>query len=69
MMHRSSRRAARRTLSLTPLLLPLSWWLAAGLACAAAVGDQVELRATHPSGVPFRQPPATPRRFRGSRPA
>jgi hypothetical protein len=37
----------------TSLLVTLSVWLAASLAFAAAIGDQVELTATHRAGVPF----------------
>ena len=49
------RRAARWTSSLTALLLTLSLSIAPDRAFAAAAGDQVELRATHPAlrGVGF----------------
>jgi hypothetical protein len=51
------RRAARCTSSLTRLLVILSLFFAAGITFAAAVGDQVELKATHQAGVPFHQEP------------
>ena len=35
----------------------LSLFFAAGITFAAAVGDQVELKATHQSGIPFHQQP------------
>lgn len=57
MIHRSIRRAVRCALSLTALLCTLSLLLATGIAFAAAVGDQVELNATHPAGVPFHNAP------------
>lgn len=55
MRHRSIRRAARCTSSLTALLVILSLFLAASIAIAATVGDQVELKATHQAGVPLHQ--------------
>jgi micrococcal nuclease len=57
MIHLSSCRAARFTSSLTPLLLTISLLLAASIAFAAAVGDQVELKATHQAGVPLHKQP------------
>jgi hypothetical protein len=48
MIHLAIRYAARSTSSLT-LLLSLSLFFAASLAFAATVGDQVELKATHPA--------------------
>jgi hypothetical protein len=51
------RRAARCTSSLTRLLVILSLFFAAGITFAAAVGDQVELKATHQAGVPFHKAP------------
>jgi micrococcal nuclease len=57
MRHRSIRRATRCTSSLTALLVILSLFLAASIAIAATVGDQVELKATHQTGVPLHQEP------------
>ena len=51
------RRAARCTSSLTLLLVILSLFFAAGITFAAAVGDQVDLKATHQAGVPFHKAP------------
>src|SRR5215216_6922629 len=51
------RRAARCTSSLTLLLVILSLFFAAGITFAAAVGDQVELKATHQAGIPLHQEP------------
>jgi hypothetical protein len=49
--------AARRTSIVAPLLLTVSLLGAVSLTFAAAVGDQVELTATHPAGVPFHNAP------------
>jgi micrococcal nuclease len=57
MRQRSIRRAVRCTLFFTPLFLTLSLCFAANNALAAAIGDQVELKATHQAGVPFHQEP------------
>jgi endonuclease YncB( thermonuclease family) len=57
MRQRSIRRAVRCTSFFTPLFLTLSLCFAANNAFAAAVGDQVELKATHQAGVPFHQEP------------
>ena len=57
MTHLTIRRAARRIPLRTPLLLALILSLVAGLAFAATIGDQVELKATQPSGVPFHNAP------------
>jgi hypothetical protein len=57
MIHRTIRRVALRIPLRTPLLLALLWSLIAGLAFAAVVGDQVELKATHQAGVPFHKTP------------
>jgi hypothetical protein len=57
MIHLFVRRAARCTSSLTPLLIILSLFLAACIAIAATVGDQVELKATHQAGIPLHQEP------------
>jgi len=57
MIHCCIRHAARRTSSNTPLLVTLSLFLAAGLAFAAALGDHVQLKATHQAGIPFHQEP------------
>jgi hypothetical protein len=43
--------------TLKPLLCTLSVFLAASMALAAAIGDQVELKATHRAGIPFHQEP------------
>jgi hypothetical protein len=56
MIHRSIDRAARCTSSLI-LLFSLSLFFATGIAFAAAIGDQVELKATHQAGVPFHNVP------------
>jgi hypothetical protein len=56
MIHLSSRRAASFTPSFTLLLVTLSVFLAVSIAFAA-VGDQVELKATHQAGVPFHNAP------------
>jgi hypothetical protein len=55
--------AVRYTASLTRLLLTVSLCCAAGLTCAAAVGDQVELNATHPAGVPLHHAPGGTQTF------
>jgi hypothetical protein len=57
MIHLTIRRVAFRIPLRTPLLLALILSLVAGLALAAAIGDQVELKATHQAGVPFHQAP------------
>jgi hypothetical protein len=57
MIHLAIRRAACCTLSLTPLLVILGLFLTAGMAFAAAVGDQVELKARNRAGVPLHQEP------------
>jgi hypothetical protein len=57
MMPLAVRRAARGTSPFTALLLTLSLSIAPDSAFAAAVGDQVELRATHPAGVPLHSAP------------
>ena len=49
--------AARCTAFVAPLLWAVSLLGALSVAFAAAVGDQVELQATHPSGVPLHQAP------------
>jgi hypothetical protein len=58
MIHLFVRRAARCTSSLTPLLIILSLFLAACIAIAATVGDQVELKATHQAGILSTKNPA-----------
>jgi Bacterial SH3 domain len=45
------------------LLLTLGLCIASDLALAAAVGDRVELRATHPAGVPLHSAPGGSQRF------
>jgi endonuclease YncB( thermonuclease family) len=50
-------RAARNIPVLTPLLMTLALLFTVGLALAAAIGDQVELKATHLAGVPLHQEP------------
>jgi len=50
-------RAVRNRPVLTPLLVILSLLFTAGMAFAAAIGDHVELTATHQSGIPFHQQP------------
>jgi hypothetical protein len=57
MRHRWIRRAIRCALSLTAFFLTLSFFYDAGMAFAAAIGDQVELKATHQAGVPFHNAP------------
>src|SRR5215475_7700903 len=51
------RHAGRPMHGLAPLLVTLSVFLAASIAFAAAVGDQVELMAMHQAGIPFHQEP------------
>jgi len=62
MTHHVIHRAARCTSFSTLLLVILSLLLAAGLAFAA-VGDQVELKATHKAGVPFHNTPGGSQQF------
>jgi hypothetical protein len=57
MIYRSNHRASRCASSRNPLLLILNLLLAAGIAFAAAIGDQLELHATHQAGVPLHQEP------------
>ena len=57
MMHLTIRSVAFRIPLRTPLLLALILSLVAGLAFAAAIGDQVELKAMHQAGVPFHNAP------------
>ena len=57
MMYPLHHRAARCTSSLTLLLVILSLFFAAGITFAAAIGDQVELNATHQAGIPLHQEP------------
>jgi hypothetical protein len=45
--------ATSHTSFVAPLLWTMSLFSATGTTFAAAVGDQVELRSTHPAGVPF----------------
>jgi Bacterial SH3 domain len=63
MRQRSIRRAVRCTSFFTPLFLTLSLWFAANNALAAAIGDQVELKATHQAGVPFHNAPGGTKEF------
>jgi hypothetical protein len=49
MMHRSIRRATRCTSFFIPLSLTLSLCFTTAMTFAAAIGDQVELNATHPA--------------------
>jgi endonuclease YncB( thermonuclease family) len=57
MMYPLHHRAARNIPVLTPLLLTLALLFTAGMAFAAAIGDQVELHATHQAGIPLHQEP------------
>jgi hypothetical protein len=57
MTHCSSRRAVHHPSRVTPLLCLLILLFSAGITCAATVGDQVELRATQRSSVPFHRAP------------
>jgi hypothetical protein len=57
MRPRVIRSAARGTAFVASLLWTMSLFGAVSLAFAAAVGDQVELKATHPAGVPFHNAP------------
>jgi hypothetical protein len=66
MRQRSIRRAVRCTSFFTPLFLTLSLCFAANNALAATVCDQVELKATQPSGVPFHNAPGGTQSFSGS---
>ena len=63
MMHLAIRRAIRCPSCITLLLLTLSLCFTAGSAFAAAIGDQVELNATHPAGVPFHSAPGGTPKF------
>jgi endonuclease YncB( thermonuclease family) len=57
MMYPLHHRAARNIPVLTPLLLTLALLFTAGIALAAAIGDPVELHATHQAGIPLHQEP------------
>jgi hypothetical protein len=57
MMYPSIHHAARRILLCIPLFVAFFLCLAAGSAFAAAIGDQVELNATHQAGIPLHQEP------------
>jgi hypothetical protein len=63
MRHVAIRHAGRRASSLAPLLLTLSLCFTTGIALAAAIGDQVELRTTHRAGVPFHNAPGGTPKF------
>jgi hypothetical protein len=63
MRHHRGRHAGRPMHGRSPLLVTLSLFLAAGMAFATAVGDQVELHATHQAGVPFHSSPGGSRKF------
>jgi hypothetical protein len=69
MMPLAIRRAAHWTSPFTALLLTLSLSIPPDRAFAAAVGDQVELSATHPAGVPSTALLASARGCRGCRTA
>jgi hypothetical protein len=57
MIRLAIRRAARCLLFVAPLLLTLVLLSTASQAFAAAIGDQVELHATHQAGVPLHKAP------------
>jgi hypothetical protein len=57
MMYPLHHRAARCLSFVAPLLLTLVLLSTASQAFAAAVGDQVELKATHQAGIPLHQEP------------
>jgi hypothetical protein len=57
MVHRSIRCAVRHPSFVALLLWTVSLLGAVSLTCAAAVGEQVELTATQPAGVPFHSAP------------
>ena len=57
MRYRMTCAAARCTAFVAPLLWAMSLVGVLSLAFAATVGDQVELQATHPSGIPLHQAP------------
>jgi hypothetical protein len=57
MMHLAIHCAACCLSFLTSFLVTLSVWLAASNTFAATTGAQVELKATHPAGVPFHTAP------------
>ena len=57
MMHRLHHRAVRTRAFLTPFIVTLAVLLTIGIAFAATVGDQVELKARNRAGVPFHQAP------------
>jgi len=63
MIHLANHRVVRGTSCLTPLLLTLSLLLAVGIAFAAAVGDHVELKASHQAGVPLHHAPGGSQSF------
>jgi hypothetical protein len=63
MRQRSIRRAVRCRSFFTPLFLTLSLCFAANNALAAAIGDQVELKAMHQAGVPFHNAPGGSQTF------
>jgi hypothetical protein len=64
MIRLRGRWTASRPVWVTPLLWFASLFGAVSFACAAAVGDQVELRATHQAGVPFHNTPGGGQTFR-----
>jgi hypothetical protein len=53
---------------LIPLLLTLAFLFTATIVFAAAVGDQVELKATHQAGIPFHKAPGGGQMFQRVRP-
>jgi lipid-A-disaccharide synthase-like uncharacterized protein len=57
MIHLFIQWATARSSFVTPLLWTISLFGAVNLTFAAAVGDQVELKATHQAGVPFHSTP------------
>jgi endonuclease/exonuclease/phosphatase family metal-dependent hydrolase len=63
MMYPPRHRAGRRIPLDIPLLLAILLWLTASTALAAAIGDQVELHATHQAGVPFHSAPGGTPKF------
>ena len=63
MRHLVIRWAARDTSFVGLLLWTISLFGATGLTLAAVVGDQVELRATHPAGVPLHSAPGGSPKF------
>ena len=59
MIHLTICRAVRCPSCVTLLLCLVTWFCAAGIATAAVVGDQVELKARIRAGIPCQEPRGT----------